>query len=343
MKLKSLSRDNLLTNNEIQILGKINIDTAEQLISHANLEALSKLTNNSISFNKLKQIKKFIIGQYAPFPQPANEVLSKINRKLITLKCGCQRIDNLISGRDGNDFMLFQGGIRTGEITEITGATSTGKTEFCFNIIVDHLVNSKMNRELSCVYIDSNNNVCHKRLVHLFKNRFINDNIKIKSSLEAIKVIQCKSIFHLFDIIYDIENTSSSNSNISNKTPTIIVIDSLTSIFTSFKAGSYQNEINFYLKKISSHLKYLAVHFNIAIIMTTNSSQFENTLCSTSPFCLSSNFIIQSMTTMILYLRKTTLDEEENKIRRLIEVIKSNQCFLDNKICEFQITDNGLA
>ena len=107
MKIKSLNCE-YLKDSDIVNLNRVNIHTAEQMVTYADLEALSRISN--VPLNNLKKLRKYIIGSYAPLAQSASSLLSKYSNNLITLKLGCQEIDNLISG-----------GLYSGEITEITG------------------------------------------------------------------------------------------------------------------------------------------------------------------------------------------------------------------------------
>ena len=111
MKIKSLNCA-FLSDSDISNLNRVNIHTSEQIVAYADLDALSRLTQ--VPIRNLKMLKKFIIGQYAPFPEPANEILSKYVRNLNIINFGCPRIDKLISK-----------GVYSSEITDISG--SSGK------------------------------------------------------------------------------------------------------------------------------------------------------------------------------------------------------------------------
>jgi hypothetical protein len=64
MRLKSLNCD-FLSESDIIKLNTHGITTSEQLITYADLDALSRLV--AIPVKNLKLVKKFIIGQ-SPFP-----------------------------------------------------------------------------------------------------------------------------------------------------------------------------------------------------------------------------------------------------------------------------------
>ena len=160
MKLKSLNCD-FLTELDIQKLSRANIQTSEQLITYGDIDSLSRLV--AIPVKNLKLVKKFIIGQHAPFPQVGTELLAKYIKNLTIIETGNKSLDDLISN-----------GIYSNEITEITGISSTGKTQFCLNLIANMF---HKYAKFNCLYIDSNKNFCIKRLTQLLGLK-LNRNIK---------------------------------------------------------------------------------------------------------------------------------------------------------------------
>ena len=107
MKIKSFNCT-FLSDGDIMNLNRANIHTSEQMVTYADLDALSRKTQ--VSLKSLKMLKKFIIGQYAPFPQLASELLAKYVRSFFIIKFGCKRIDDLIMN-----------GVYSNEITDING------------------------------------------------------------------------------------------------------------------------------------------------------------------------------------------------------------------------------
>ena len=154
MKLKGLNCS-FLSQADILGLNLVNIQTSEQFVAFSDLENLSRLSG--VQLKTLKLVKKFIIGQFSPFPEFGNVLLENFLKKNFIIKTGCNKIDEIISS-----------GIHSSEITEISGASSTGKTQFCFNLIasmLDKYVN------FTCLYVDSNRNFCVKLLARLIKHR----------------------------------------------------------------------------------------------------------------------------------------------------------------------------
>lgn len=160
MQLKSLNC-NFLSEVELLKLNLANIHTTDQIITYANLNSLSELT--SISLKTLQLLRKFIIGQYAPYPEQALSVFNRMERKIFIIETNCQQIDKLLMN-----------GIYSSEISEITGQSACGKTQFCFNIVANLIIKKPVIN--SVLYIDSNHGFCPIRIRQLISEKLNNSN-----------------------------------------------------------------------------------------------------------------------------------------------------------------------
>ncbi len=228
----------------------------------------------------------------------ANEVLTKYIKSSFIIKTGSKSIDD-----------SFSGGIYSGEVIEITGSYSSGKSQMCLNLIVNMLSSYP---SYKCLYIDSANNFCVHRLAQLMNSKNDNKqdesvkNNQLKKNLEAVKLIKCQNVFHLLSILFKITKPSSSllnrpslndTQNNENLSPNLILIDNLSSLFGIFKSNN-QLDTQYYLNYLSNQIKYLATSLNIVIIFTSNidievssiySSIFNESWKSMSNVCLKLN------------------------------------------------------
>jgi RAD51-like protein 3 len=342
MKLKNLNCT-FLSDNDILKLNLINIHTSEQLVTFSDLSTLSRQT--SIQLKNLKLIKKFIIGQYSPFPQFGNALFDKYIKKNFITKTGCSQMDLLISS-----------GIYSSEITEITGATSTGKTQLCFNLIANS------NTKVKCLYVDSSRNFCVKRLVRLLKAKHKNNPVVVEDIAKQIKVVECVDIFHLMDILFSIKkvdinliSNNEKNSETIEFSPNLLIIDNLTSLFCQFKIS---NSINFYLNSVSNCLKYLATQMNMAIVVVTNSNDANASFTYSSNSYLTSsinfnclyNSTWKSVPNLVVGLKSVPNENERNYVKQF-EVVKINRPSIseapaysvNTRVCQFKIEENGLS
>ncbi|CAF0713005.1 unnamed protein product [Brachionus calyciflorus] len=269
MKLKSLT-STLLTSSDIVKLSLANIQTTEQLITHTDYESLSRQT------------------------EQANVLLDKYIRNLFIIETGSKEIDELISN-----------GFYSNEISEITGATSTGKTQICFQLIVNMIVKHS---HYNCLYIDSNKNFCEKRIENLLDYKISKNELKIDKSqkinlLKSINKIDCSNIFHLNDILFSLTKSSTDETNNhqdSIKMPNLLIIDNITSLFSIFKSNSY-TEVNFNLNYVASYLKYLTNNAKMVILVVSNRSNYENL---NNNFNLTNNPIWSNAPNLVVCLHK---------------------------------------
>lgn len=324
MKLKSLNT-NLLSDSDIVKLNLANIQTTEQLITHADYDSLSRLT--SIPVRNLKLIKKQIIGQFSPFPEQANVLLEKYVRNLFIIESGCKEIDHMISN-----------GFYSSEISEITGGSSTGKSQLCFQLIANMLISHP---NYDCLYIDSNKNFCEYRISKILdykiKNLNKNDDTHEINMLKSIKKIECSNLFHLIDILFKLSKSSPGQTNQDSiQIPNLLIIDNLTSLFNIFKQNSYQ-EINYYLNYVTNYLKYLSNNTKIVIIVVTNRSHYENTNSSN----LTNNPLWLGVPNLVVCLKNLN-----DQLKHKFEILKFNRPFLnskENQSCFFKIEESGIS
>jgi hypothetical protein len=275
MRLKSLNCP-FLSKEDVIKLQKVNVDSIIQLIAHADLAALSRQT--SISEKQLNMVIKFIVGQFAPIPEQCDVLVHQYLKKHFEIPFGCTQLDEKILG-----------GVYSGEISEFTGASATGKTQLCLNLIVNMY---KVNQKYTCVYIDSNKNFCLQRLVDLFNSKFPPEENQngttardqttplVDKFLKSVKILDCQSSFHLMDILCRIKKPASiSNASSSSRdqefiaSPQLLIIDSLTSLFSMFRTRCSDSDDH--LGEIIEAFNYITMHMNTAVVVTTNAMSYE--------------------------------------------------------------------
>ncbi|RNA32167.1 DNA repair RAD51 -like protein [Brachionus plicatilis] len=310
MKLKSVNCS-LLTPQDIIKLNLANIQTTEQLITHSDLDSLSRQTG--IPFKQLKIIKKQIIGEYSPFPEPANIILEKYVKNLFIIETGSGQIDDLISN-----------GFYSGEISEITGLSSTGKSQLCFQLI-SNMVTKHPN--YTCLFIDSNKNFCHHRITQLIEQKFskITINQEKKSNiLKLIKTIDCSNVFNLIEILFKLAKPGSKTPE-SIDAPNLLIIDSLTPLFSIFRQNSF-TEINYYLSYVSTQLKYLCNNHKMMVVVVSNLS---------NAFNLNNNPIWSNVPSLIVCLKNDLNEINQRENGRKFELIKCARPFFNDRMQDF--------
>ena len=330
MKLKSLKCD-LVTSSDICRLHSVNVQTSEQLLTYADLDKLSQLT--CIPLRVLKSLKKYIIGNYSPLPECAKTLLDKYTRRRFLIHTGSHAIDSLVAN-----------GICSSEVSELSGDTSTGKTELCLNLIANMLVagdHAAATHKCKCLYVDSTGgNFSPARLKHLLEHKLhkaTHDSL-LDKLLRAVHVVTCRNVYHLLDTLYAACKGSSST------TPNLLIIDNLAHMFAIFRATSHNVDALFMLTYAASYLKHLAVQANVAVVVVTT-SEARRSLTTTSKYSdLFDTPLWKSVPTLIACLKRTSGGGE---CTRHFELLKCNRAEMDEPhprtSCSFTIGEHGLS
>lgn len=358
MNLKSLN-GGYLNDSDIVLLSQANIRTTEQLVAHADLEALSR--KSSVELDKLKQAKKFILGSHCPLPVEGNIALSKHLKRSFSISFGCPSIDDLVSN-----------GISSHEITEICGPTSSGKTQLCLNLVANML---KAHPNFKCLYIDSSKNFCPKRLTMLLNSHLdIDPGNTLDKWLDSVRVVECQNIFHLLNIVSQVTKCDpSAKVSVSLEPPPnpegvtesslkqsdlwsakLLVIDNLTCLFNQFRPYD-QFDSGFYLNYLISYLRYLKSSLDMAVVITTNNNLFYSSSSVSNSYSVFNYEGWKSVPSLIVQLNKFTMadqepadqsdsDQSSKNVVHLFELIKLNRSSrADKRYCLFRITDDGLV
>ncbi|KAN0048086.1 hypothetical protein ACTA71_002478 [Dictyostelium dimigraforme] len=200
------------------------------------------------------------------------------------------------------DQLLGGNGFTSGEIYELVGNTSCGKTQIsmCCSLNLSQQYYSNI------IYIDSSNSFSPSRLIEIFKSNYLinhqqeqeqeqQQNIngieieqdKILKILDRIKVFNCFDSITLLELLGTIDNTLSI---ISDERPTfenhfykglkMVVIDSIGTLLAPIIGGK-QTQGHYTMMMISRLIKYIADTYQIIFLITNNtvssgSNGFDN-------------------------------------------------------------------
>nr|XP_023016772.1 DNA repair protein RAD51 homolog 4-like isoform X1 [Leptinotarsa decemlineata] len=222
------------------------------------LNCNAKLIENTcnLTFRDILDIRKELLKKYAARPENAFSSYQYILSHCAIIQTGIINLDQLL-----------EGGLFTGNIYEICGLPSSGKSLFCLTLM-KNLASSI--RDGNIHYFDTKHDfqaVKFKQMLkHLDKEVMVEvmNHIFIKRSKTKEELLK-----HLTELKKEVEN----GSNIK-----IIVIDSLPPLyFQSFD----HTESNSFLNHMVNILRYLTVKFNIIAIVTNlvtlwNEGDFKN-------------------------------------------------------------------
>ncbi|KAH9503890.1 DNA repair protein rad51d [Bulinus truncatus] len=197
----------------------------------------------------------------------ASNLYDKAISSLMILSTSCQSLDELLDG-----------GLYTGELTELAGDTITGKTRICmWCAAVTVLVGNH-----SVVYIDTSSSFCAEYLMDVMSKRIgtehkVSDEL-LEQKLQKIKYVQIFDIYDIFTILDAIITDLSNQTPVSYPDLKLVVVDSLASLIYPMMSGN----IGFcqgLICQLGLKLKQLATHFSLAVLVTnylTSSFNGEN-------------------------------------------------------------------
>lgn len=197
-------------------------------------------------------------------PMTAVELLEKEKTKK-PITTGSKELDNLLGG-----------GIYTGEITELSGAFGTGKTQLCFQLCLNvQLPQSEGGLSGGAYYIDTEASFSSKRIAQMAQSNGL-DPLKY---LKNIAVTKTHNSDHLMYIIRNVDKI------IKKRNIRLFVIDSIASHFRA----EYTGEVNLVKRQqvvmsLAETLKKLLETYDLAIVVTNQViATIDETLLDKSP------------------------------------------------------------
>ncbi|CAN1230769.1 DNA repair protein RAD51 homolog 4 [Linum grandiflorum] len=91
---------------------------------------------------------------------------------------------------------FLHGGLRVGQLTELVGQSSSGKTQFCLRFAASV---AKINRRSSVVYIDTGNSFSSRRIEQFVRDSSFNQE-RTDIVQRAMSRILCHSVFDIFSL-----------------------------------------------------------------------------------------------------------------------------------------------
>ena len=241
------------------------------------------------------------------------------------ISTGCPKIDSLMDG-----------GLFTGELCELFGPPSSGKTQFAFNLTASVLVTKKLN----VLYYDLNGSYSSKRIAEIIDHKM--ENHTQMEMREILAKLHCVQIFNVFELISHLENIKDRMVSSTDKFIfgiKLIVIDSINSIITPILGGS-QTQGHALMIKLSLLLKEISYENNIAVILLNGTVTAKNHEYMNSKFkpALGKHWLpVPAVRVFLDFASASNLD-----LRSLV-IHKHNRLPTNQKKVLFNITESGLT
>uniref|UniRef100_A0A0D3H3G3 RecA family profile 1 domain-containing protein n=1 Tax=Oryza barthii TaxID=65489 RepID=A0A0D3H3G3_9ORYZ len=175
----------------------------------------------------------------------------------------------LPTGFQGVDALLG-GGLRQGQLTEITGQSSSGKTQVCL-CSASHVAA----RQLGVVmYLDTSNSFSPSRIARIvdgFPISLVREpkNVRLERVMSSIICKSVFDIFDLFEVLHQLELSLKSKVNNGGNKICLLIIDSISSILAPINGGKYPRGRSMMIS-VAMILKKLAYEHNLSVLVTNH-------------------------------------------------------------------------
>ncbi|KAF7388138.1 hypothetical protein HZH66_010905 [Vespula vulgaris] len=278
-------------------------------------------TATDLSFKEVMDIKKILTEKFGGVVKKPSNLW-----KLEQLNTICTKIKSLDD--------LLGGGLNPGQIYEICGISSSGKTQLCLTIASNiALLPNNVVR-----YIDTKGDFFASR-VETILNHKTNNEEEINRAMEQIRVTLVRDPNKLLDILRRMINILKQEDDIRTKA---LIIDSLPGIIFKF---SKEPEINITLNHLSNLCRLLANEFYIPIIIVNLTTQWTplSDKSSGSATKETQTLVNPTLGKYWLHIPSTRLlIEKLNNDYRKITVWKSFQIKMDS-LCSVKLSEAGVT
>ncbi|KAM0941298.1 putative ATP diphosphatase [Dioscorea sansibarensis] len=187
------------------------------------------------------------------------ELLEDVNQYKHFLSTGCEGIDKLLGG-----------GLRQGQLTEIVGPSSSGKTQVCLCTAL-HVADKNLG---TVMYLDTCNSFSPKRIAAMisqYSNDFITEGKEGRLN-KIMRSIICRSVFDIFELLGVLnELASASEHQVKNRGTRLclLIIDSISFLITPILGGK-DSQGRMLMLSCGTLLKKLANEHNISVLVTNH-------------------------------------------------------------------------
>ncbi|KAF7989181.1 hypothetical protein HCN44_007491 [Aphidius gifuensis] len=233
-----------LNNDIIEILEKKKIITGMDFLNEST-EKIQKIIK--FKLENIYSIRNAIVDRYGG---KDNDIDALLKFEKIKLSTGIESLDNLLDG-----------GICVGNIYEICGPSSAGKTQLCLNI-AGNIVH-KYEHEI--IYIDTKSDFSSSRIYELHRKNI--SSMKIEKFMKCIQVYPVENVHQLLNILHMLASKKFNEIK-------LIIIDSLPTLF--YNETDERKSLSF-INYLSNICNYLVNECHMIIITTNLISHWRET------------------------------------------------------------------
>ncbi|XP_039363226.1 DNA repair protein RAD51 homolog 4 isoform X5 [Mauremys reevesii] len=239
-----------LTAEMIQLLKANGIVTVVDLVS-SDLEEVARKC--SLSYKALVAVRRVLLAQFSAFPVNGADLYEELKSSTAILSTGSRSLDRLLDS-----------GLYTGEVTELTGAPGSGKTQVCLSIAVSTSHDLKQN----VLYVDSTGGFTASRLLQLAQTRTGDEEEQVEA-LRKIQVARVFDVYKMLDVLQELRCSVSQQVLSSSGPVKVLVVDSVSAVICPLLGGR-QAEGLALMMQLARELKTLARELSMAVVVTNH-------------------------------------------------------------------------
>jgi len=292
-----------------------------------DVERLARMI--SIPVEDLSCLQKTFIAQSSAFTMNGSDFYEEMMSRFSILSTGCDNLDELLDG-----------GLYTGELTEIVGSAGVGKSQICMGIAMFTAMETKKN----VLYIDTGGSLSATRIRDMLQewNASLDDQ-EVYTILSRISVIHAFDVFSVLEALESVRqrmhNQGDDDNDDSVRDLRMIIVDSVAGVISPILGGQ-QIHGHSLMVNLSRTLKALAVEHSVAVVITNNVvTDSSKSAFSTKP-ALGPTWAHVPNTR--LFIRKNSSSQADSSgVERIATIVKSSRQKLQVS-CAFYIDHGGL-
>lgn len=235
----------------LRSLRAADIKTVEDLVS-SDIEDLAQKC--SVSYKALFAIRRVLLAQHTAFPVSGADLYEELLSSTAILSTGNPSLDKLLDS-----------GLYTGEITELTGAPGSGKSQVCFGVAVHISYHLKQ----SVIYIDTTGGLTASRLLQMLQTETDNRDEQMEA-LQRIHTFRLFDVCALLDCLYGLGGGGLQKACVGGGgSVKAVIVDSVSAVIAPLLGGR-QNEGMSLMIQVAAALKTMAKDFSVAVLVTNH-------------------------------------------------------------------------
>lgn len=297
------------------------------VLDYLSSERESIAERTGLAYSDVIRVRRSLQATYAPKLRTGNELYEQLLESTAIFSTGSTNVDNAVGG-----------GIYTGRITEIVGASNSGKTQLCHSLAA----NAAMTSHFGVLYVDTLCCFSPERLRQIIaaSRKAGSDYVKAETAaLAKIRHVVACDLLEVVQVVDQVRDTLSSGKGGSTALSDVkvVVVDSLTAAASPVLTGDqYVGGLSL-LAHLCITLQHLAARFRIAVVVTNDFVAGEAGLMKPA---LGKYWEDVPSLSLELRLLGDLFDAGET---RELRVVKSNYCNALGRTVRFRIAFKGIT